>query len=84
MKVFKKIACSVLALGLVLGLTACAPKTFEYQKMVDFLEDQDMDDIDDHDDFIMEYADVIGTHRTIDGLYIHCDGRDAQDMYDKV
>lgn len=84
MKVFKKIACSVLAFGLVLGLTACAPKTFEYQKMEGFLEDQDMDELDDPDDFIMEYADVIGTNRIIDGLYIHCDGRDAQDMYDKV
>ena len=84
MKTFKKIACSVLALGLVMGLTACAPKTFEHQKLVDFLEDQDLDDVDDSDDFLRNYSDVIGMSRNIDGMYIHCDGRDAQEMYDKV
>ena len=84
MKTFKKIACSVLALGLVMGLTACKPKAFEYQKMVDFLEDQDMDDYDDYDDFIRDYSDAIGMGRDIDGIYIHCDGKDAQDVYDVV
>ena len=66
MKTFKKIACSVLALGLVMGLTACAPKTFEHQKLVDFLEDQDLDDLDDPDDFIRNYSDVIGMSRDIE------------------
>lgn len=84
MKILKKIACSVLALGLVMGLTACAPKTFEYKTMIDFLEDQDMEEYDDSDDFLMDYGDVISMSRDNDGIYIHCDGRDAQDIYDKV
>ena len=85
MKTFKKIACSFLALGLVMGLTACAPKTFEHQKLIDFLEDQDFDDSKELEDYYYDYSDIITYGRTDDdGAYVHCEGKDAQEVYDRI
>lgn len=86
MKTFKKIACSVLALGLVMGLTACAHKTFDHQKFIDFCEEQDFNDCDDSDEFFEDYSRVItgSGSDSDDGSYISCDGKDAQEIYDVV
>lgn len=86
MKVFKKIACSVLALGLVLGLTACSPKAFDHQKFIDFCEDQDFNECDERDDYYRDFSNIITGHTPEPeaGLYISCDGKDAQDIYDVI
>ena len=82
MKTLKKIACSVLALGLVMGLTACAPKTFDKQKLIGFLEDRDFEDYDEPEDF---YDDFSGIIMGVEGsAYVYCDGKDAQNVYDTV
>lgn len=82
MKTLKKIACSVLALCLVMGITSCAPKTFEKQKLIDFLEDRDFDDYDEPEDFYEVFSSFLSG---VEGSsYIWCDGRDAQNVYDVI
>lgn len=82
MKTLKKFACSVLALGLVMGLTACAPKTFDKQKLIKFLDDRDFEDYDEPEDF---YDDFSGIIMGVEGsAYVYCDGKDAQNVYDTV
>ena len=84
MKVFKKIACSVLALGLVLGLTACKAKEFDHKMLADFCEEQDFEEYDDFDDFYAAYGDIITFHASEEGVYMYATKGDAQDLYDKV
>ena len=86
MKAFKKIACSFMALTMVIGLTACAPKTFEHKKLTDFLDDLDFDSCDEPEDFYADYGTIIASGRgdNLEGSYIHCEGRDAQEIYDTV
>ena len=79
MKVLKRITCSVLALAMVIGLTACAPKKFDKQKLINFLDDQDFDDYDEPEDF---YDDFSGFMIGVEGSsYVCCDGRDAKNVY---
>ena len=52
MKTLKRIACSFLAIAMVIGLTACAPKKFDHKKIAKFCEDQDFENCDDFDDFL--------------------------------
>lgn len=81
MKTLKKIACSVLAFSLVTGLTACTAKPFDHQTMVDFAEKQDFDEVDEPDEFIVEYGELLGGSGG--GIYFTGDRKDAQYIYDK-
>lgn len=82
MKTVKRIACSFMALALVVGLTACSAKPFDHQTMVDYAEEEDFDELDEPEDFIVEYGELLGGSGG-DGIYISCDGKDAQYIYDK-
>ena len=84
MKVFKKIACSVLALGLVLGLTACKTKEFDHKMLADFCEEQDFEEYDEYDDFFEEYGKIISFRAEEEGVYMYATKGDAQDLYDDV
>ena len=84
MKTLKKITCAVLALTMVIGLTACSSKGFDHKKMVEFSEDQDFDEMDDSDEYVKEYGVLTAGRSKSDGIYISCTGSDAQDVYDTV
>lgn len=83
MKALKKIACSVLALAMVVGLTACAPKGFSHKTMQKFCDEQDFELLDDEGDFYEEFvAKTAG--QSDDGVYFYGKDKDAQKVYKKI
>ena len=87
MKVFKQIACMALVLVMLSGLVACAPKEFEHQTMMDFCEEQDMDECDDLEEFFKESSPILGGISgsvSAKGVYYSCKKSDAQEIYDKI
>ena len=84
MKTLKKIACSFLALVMVIGLTSCMQQKFDHKKIAKFCDDQDFECSDDFDDFLDDYSSIITGKKTGDGTYIYVTNRDAQKMYNKT
>ena len=84
MKTFKRLACSVLALTMVLSLTACSSKSFNHKKMVKFSEDQDYEMFDDVDDYSESFGEIIIGNNPGDGAYMSATGKDAQEIYKYV
>ena len=75
MKALKRIACSVLALAMVVGLTACAPKGFSHKTMQKFCDEQDFELLDDEGDFYEEFvAKTAG--QSDDGVYFYGKDKD--------
>lgn len=84
MKNIKKIICAILTTTMIFGLTACASKDFDHTKLVDFCEDQDFEDCDEPEDFILAFGDMSNHKIEGEGFYINDTKGDAQDLYDKV
>lgn len=84
MMTLKKIACSFLALVMVIGLTSCMQQKFDHKKIAKFCDDQDFENCDDFDDFLDDYSSIITGKKTGDGTYIYVTNRDAQKMYNKT
>lgn len=84
MKTLKKIACSFLALVMVIGLTSCMQQKFDHKKIAKFCDDQDFENCVDFDDFLDDYSSIITGKKTGDGTYIYVTNRDAQKMYNKT
>ena len=84
MNTFKKIACSFMALAVVVGCTACASKTFDHKKAVKFCEDEGYEMYDDVEDYADAFNEIIIGDRPGDKAYIHAVKDDAQDVYDSV
>ena len=83
MKTLKRIACSVLALAMVIGLTACAPKGFSHKTMQKFCDEQDFDLTDDAGDFCDEFV-LKTAGQSDDGIYFYGKDKDAQKVYKKI
>jgi hypothetical protein len=84
MKTIKRIACSILALVMVIGLTACTQQKFDHKKIAKYCDDQNYESYDDFDDFIDEYSSIISGMKIEDGSYIYVTDRDAQKIYNKT
>lgn len=84
MNTFKKIACSFMAVAVVIGCTACASKTFDHKKAVKYCEDEGYELYDDVDDYAGDFEKFISGEWPGEGAYIHAVKDDAQDVYDNV
>ena len=84
MKALKKITCAFLALAMVMGLTACAPKTFDHKKAIKYCEGEGYELYDDVDDYSDDFEEIILGNDPGEGAYIHAVKDDAQDIYDDV
>ena len=84
MNTLKKIACSFMALAVVVGCTACASKTFDHKKAIKYCEDEDYELFDDVDDYADAFNEIIIGNEPGEGAYIHAVKDDAQDLYDTV
>ena len=84
MNTLKKIACSFMALTVVVGCTACASKTFDHKKAIKYCEDEDYEMFDDVDDYADAFNEIIIGNEPGEGAYIHAVKDDAQDLYDTV
>lgn len=84
MNTFKKIACSFMAVAVVIGCTACASKTFDHKKAVKFCEDEGYELYDDVEDYAGDFEKFISGEWPGEGAYIHAVKDDAQDVYDNV
>ena len=84
MNTFKKIACSFMALAVVVGCTACASRTFDHKKAVKYCEDEDYELYDDVEDYAGDFEKFISGEWPGEGAYIHAVKDDAQDVYDNV
>ncbi len=84
MNTFKKIACSFMAVAVVIGCTACASKTFDHKKAVKFCEDEGYELYDDVDDYAGDFEKFISGEWPGEGAYIHAVKDVAQDVYDNV
>ena len=84
MNTFKKIACSFMALTVVIGCTACASKTFDHKKAIKYCEGEDYELFDDVDDYADAFNEIIIGNEPGEGAYIHAVKDDAQDLYDIV
>ena len=84
MNTLKKIACSFMALTVVVGCTACASKTFDHKKAIKYCEDEDYEMFDDVDDYADAFNEIIIGNEPGEGAYIHVVKDDAQDLYDTV
>ena len=59
MKTLKRIACSFLAIAMVIGLTACSQQKFDHKKIAKFCDDQDFECSEDSGDFIDDYGSIL-------------------------
>ena len=84
MKTLKRIACSFLALTMVIGLTSCTANSFDHKKAVKYCEDEGYEKYDDIDDYSDAFEEIIRGENPGDGAYIHAVKDDAQDIYDSV
>ena len=84
MRVFNKIACSFLAIVMIMGLTACGSKTFEHQKMTGFCKRANLEEISDFDEYYKTYRKLSAGSRSDNGAYFTGTGDDAQNTYDYV
>ena len=82
MKVLKRIACLFLALSMAMGLTACAPRTFDHAVINELCSKWDFTEAEYPNDYLEEYADVLNGIGKSKGVYIHCTGSEAQNIYD--
>lgn len=84
MNTFKKIACSFLALAMVIGLTACSQQPFDHKKIAKFCDDQDFECSEDLGDFIDDYEAILTGKEKGDGSYIYVTNKDAQKIYNNT
>ncbi len=84
MKTLKRIACSFLAIAMVIGLTACSQQKFDHKKIAKFCDDQDFECSEDSGDFIDDYGSILTGIDKGEGLYIYVTNRDAQKLYNKT
>ena len=84
MKAFNKIACSFLAIAVVMGLTACAAKTFDHQKLTGLCKSAKLEESSDFDEYYKTYRKVSAGSKKENGAYFTGTKSDAQNVYDNV
>ena len=84
MKAFNKIACSFLAIAVVMGLTACAAKTFDHQKLTGLCKSAKLEESSDFDEYYKTYRKVSSGSKKENGAYFTGTKSDAQNVYDNV
>ena len=83
MKTIKRITCTFLAFAILIGLTACAPKTFEHKKLAKFCQKQGFEELDKAKSFCTFFSGSMYRDNDGEGAYAHLLKREAQKVYDE-
>ena len=80
MKYVKNALCAALVFVMLISLTGCGASKLSHKKLLQFLEDQKIEDCEDLDDFTKVY----GKMKKGSEGYVSFEGKDAQKLYTKV